>query len=160
MRGSGGPWPPLFDEIFNVEQAVVAGGLEVFGELGSGDSVWSDCFGPDGPDRGNPGKIGVGMPFVGEVVPMAWADGGLDLMARFEREECGVADEDGSVCVFEHGDGVCRRGDEGGVRVEKFAEEDFGVGERAARGGVGGDGLYCVERVRRFDDELDGADFV
>ena len=39
----GGGWDgdargPLFDEIFDVEEAVVAGGFEVFGEFGSGDS--------------------------------------------------------------------------------------------------------------------------
>ena len=44
--------------------------------------------------------------------------------------------------------------------MEEFAEENFSVGEGAAGGGVGGDGFYCAEGVRGFDDELDGADFV
>jgi len=100
------------------------------------------------------------VPLVGEVVPYAGADRGFDLFAGFEGEEGGIADEDGGVGVLEHGDGVGRGREEGGVGAEEFAEEDFGVGERAARGGVGCDGADRAEGVGRFDDELDGADFV
>lgn len=43
---------------------------------------------------------------------------------------------------------------------EEFAEEDLGVGKRAAGGGVGGDGFYGVKGVRGFDDHLNGANLV
>ena len=62
--------------------------------------------------------------------------------------------------MLQHGDGVGCGGEKGGVCVEEFAEEYFGVGKGAAGCGVGGDGPYGGEGVRRFDDELDGADFV
>ena len=61
---------------------------------------------------------------------------------------------------MQHGDGIGCGGGQGGSSIEEFAEEDLGVGERAARGGIGGDGPYRAESVRRFDDELDGANFV
>ena len=80
------------------------------------------------------------MPLVGEVVPLAWADRGFDWFAGFEGEEGRIADEDCGVGLLQHRDGVGCGGNEGGVGVEEFAEEDFGVGERTAGGGVGGDG--------------------
>ena len=55
-----------------------------------------------------------------------------------------VADEECGVGVREHGDGIGWVLEEGGVGAEELAEEDLGVGEGAAGGGVGGDGLYCV----------------
>ena len=122
-------------------------------------------FGADGPDCGDPGEIGAGMPLVSQVEPLAGADDLLDVFAGLESEEGRIADEDGGVRLLQHGDGVGRCGKECGVGVEEFAEEDFGVGERAAGGGVGSDGFYGVEgmrgfRVPRLYDELDGADFV
>ena len=136
-----------------------AGVVEIFSELLRGDLAGVEGFGTDGPDGGNPGEFGAGAPLVGEVKPLAWPDGGFDLFARFEGKEGGVADEDGGVCVLQHGDGIGCGGEERGVGVEEFAEEDLGVGERTARGCVGSDGFYCAEGVGRFNDELDGADF-
>jgi hypothetical protein len=62
--------------------------------------------------------------------------------------------------LLQHGDGVGLRGQEGWVSVEEFAEEDLGVGEGAAGGGVGGDDADCAEGVGEFNDELDGTDLV
>src|SRR5260370_41868152 len=98
-------------------------------------------------------------------MPLAGADFVFYRFAGFEGEEGGIADEDGGVCLLQHGDGVGCGGEEGGVGVVEFAEQDFGVGEGAAGGGVGGDGADGAEGVRRFrvgrfNDELDGADFV
>lgn len=48
--------------------------------------------------------------------------------------------------------------DEGGWVGGEGAEEEFGVGERAAGGGVGGDGADGLEGVGLFEDEEDGTD--
>ncbi len=159
----GGGWDgdargPLLDEVVDVGEAVVAGDGEVVGELGGGDVADGECLGTDGPDGGYPGKAGAGVPLVGEVEPLAGAYGLLDCFAGFQGQESGVADEDGCVGELEHRDGVGWGREEGGMGVEEFAEEDLGVGEGAAGGGVGGDGFYCAEGVGLFDDELDGAD--
>src|SRR5258705_12546901 len=76
----GGGWDgdargPLFDEFFDVEEAVVAGGFKVFGELRGGEVRVVEGFEADGPDGGDPGKVGASVPLVGEVVPLAGADG-------------------------------------------------------------------------------------
>jgi hypothetical protein len=85
----GGWWDgdarcPLFDEVVDVEEAVVARGLEVVGELSCGECIGADGFGADGPDGGYPREIGASVPFVGEIDPGARADGLLDLLAGFE----------------------------------------------------------------------------
>lgn len=92
----------------------------------------------------------------------ARADGRFELWTDFEGVECGVADEDGGVGALEHGDGVGVARDEGGLDEEELAEENIGVGERAARGFVGGDGADGLERDGGIgcvaaNDELDGA---
>ena len=156
-RDAGGP---LVDEVFDVREAVVAGTGEVFGELGGGDVAGGEGFGTDGPDGGDPREVGAGVPFVGEVEPLAGAYGLFDVGTGFEREEGGVADEDGRVGSLEHRDGVGRGGEEGGVGVEEFAEEDFGVREGTAGCGVSSDGFYGAEGVGFFDDKLNGADVV
>ncbi len=89
---------PLFDELFDVGEAVIAGGFEVLSEL-SGCDVALESFRANGPDGCDPGEIGEGVPLVGEVEPLTGADGGFDGFAGFEGEESGVADEDGGVCV-------------------------------------------------------------
>ena len=139
---------------------MVAGGFEVFGELRGGQGGVAESFGADGPYSGDPGKFGAGAPFVGEVEPFTSAEGGFDLLTGFQCEEGGVADEDGGVCALQHGDRIGRGGDEGGVGVEEFAEENLGVGEGTAGGCVGCNGFNCGEGMRGFDDELDGSDFV
>ncbi len=156
----GDAWGPLMDEVFDVGEAVVAGVGEVFGELGGGDVAGGERLGAGGPDGGDPGEVGAGLPLVGKVEPLAGADELFDLSAGFESQEGGIAYEDRGVGVVEHRDGVGCGGEEGGVGVEEFAEEDFGVGEGTAGGGVGGDGLYRAEGVGFFNDELDGADAV
>jgi hypothetical protein len=47
--------------------------------------------------------------------------------------------------VAQHGDGVGGRGEELGIGADEFAEEDLGVGERAAGCRVGGDGADAGE---------------
>ena len=159
----GGGWEsdaggPLSDEGVDVGLAVDAGVIEVVDELVGGDLLKS--LGASGPDGGDPGEAGAGAPFVGEVDPGAGADGGLDVGSGFEGEEGWVADEECGVGMLEHGDGVGGVLQEGGIGADEFAEEDFGVGEGTAGGGVGGDGLDGVQCMRRFENELDGADVV
>jgi hypothetical protein len=151
---------PLFDELLDVEKAVVARGLKVFSELSYGEVGISEGFGADGPNGGDPGKVGAGAPLMGQVEPLTRADVGFDVLAGFECEESGIADEDGRVCVLQHGDWVGCGGYKGGLGVVEFTEEDLGVGEGTAGGGIGGNGFYSVEGVWGFDDELDGTDFV
>ena len=88
---------PLFDEFFDVEETVIAGGFEVFGELGGGEAGWAESFGADGPDGGDPGEVGAGAPLVGEVEPLTGTYGVFDLLAGLKGEERRVADEDGGV---------------------------------------------------------------
>ena len=115
---------------------------------------------PDGPDGCDPGEARAGVPLVGEIDPETRADHLLDLVAGFECQQSRIADEQGGIGLLEHGDGVRGILDEGGVCAEKLAEEDLGICEGAARGGVGCDGANVFEGVGLFDDELDGADAV
>jgi len=158
----GGGWErdargPLADEVFGVGEAVLAGGVEVGDELGA-RLGGGDSFRTHGPDGGDPGQSGALIPLGGDVVPGAWAGFRFDVGAAFEGEQGGVADEQRGVGLGEHGDGI------GGGRLEvrrgaeEVAEEHLCVGDRAARGGVGGDGADVFEAQRSFDDELDGAD--
>ena len=112
------------------------------------------------PDGCDPGKAGACVPLVGEVDPLAGTDSQLDMLAGFERQQGGVADEQGGVGLLEHGDGIGRALNEGGMGAEEFAEEDFGVGERTARSSVRGDGANGFKSIGFFNDELDGADTV
>ena len=142
---------PLCDQVFDVEEAVVAGGFEVFSELRCGESSRRKGFGADGPDCGDPGEVGAGVPLVGEIEPLAGADFFFDGFAGFEGEEGGVADEDGGVGVAEHRDWVSRCGKEGGAGVKEFAEENLGVGEGTAGGGIGGDAAEACQGVWALD---------
>ena len=125
------------DEVVDVGEAVVAGAAEVFGELGGGDVAVSEGFGADGPDGGDPGEAGAGVPLVGEVEPLAGADGWLDCFAGFEGEQGGVADEEGSVGLLQHGDGVGGCGKNAG-----WCRGICGRGSRRRRGS-------CVRLCRR-----------
>ncbi len=68
--------------------------------------------------------------------------------------------------MSEHGEGVGGLFDVGGVRGVEVLEEDAGVGDGAARGGVACDGADVVEGcvggevVGIFDEEEDAADLV
>ena len=104
--GDGEAGSPLVDEVFDVSEAVVAGVCEVFGELSRGDVAGGKGLRTDGPDGGDPGKAGAGVPLVGEVEPLAGAYDLFDMGAGFEREKGGVADEDSGVGLPEHRDGV------------------------------------------------------
>ena len=150
-------WGPFANEVVDVGEAVVARGGEVADELIRGKVALRERFGADGPDGSDPGEAGAGAPFVRQVEPLAGADGLFDLLAGFEGEERGIADEQSGVRVPEHGDGIGGRGDEAGLGVEEVAEEDLGVGARAAGGVVGGYSSDGFESVWMFDDELNGA---
>lgn len=117
-------------------------------------------FGADGPDSGYPRQAGPCVPLVGEVEPLARADRPLNLIAGFERKQSGVAYKESSICLLEHGDRIGEMLDECGLGAEKLAEQDFGVSERTARGGIRGDGADRFEGMAGFDDELDGANTV
>lgn len=76
--GDGDAGGPLADEIVDMGEAVVAGGLEVGGDLGGGDSGGGEGLGADGPDRGDPGQTGAEVPLLGEIEPLAGAGGCFD----------------------------------------------------------------------------------
>src|SRR5271154_1577057 len=57
-RRDGDARCPLVDEVFDVEETMVAGGLEVFSELGGGEIGCAEGFGADRPHSGDPGKAG------------------------------------------------------------------------------------------------------
>src|SRR5258705_4038144 len=93
VMADGGGWDrdaggPLLDEIFDVEKAVVTRGFEVFGEFGSRNRGWGFELGnglwADGPDGSHPRQLCADVPLVGEIVPLAWADGGFFLVAGVE----------------------------------------------------------------------------
>ncbi len=149
---------PLADEVLDVGEAVIAGLVEVGGELGGGGGV--EDFWARGPDGGDPGEAGAGVPLVGEVEPEEWAGDGFDVGLVLAGEEGGVADEEGGVGVLKHGDGVGWAGKKGGRVTYELAEEDLGVGDGGAGGGVGGDGAEVFEGVWVLDEEEDGADVV
>lgn len=94
------------DEVVDVGEAVVAGVGEVFDDLRLGDVAFGEGFGADCPYGGDPGESGAGAPLVGEVEPLAGADGVFDLFAVLESEKSGVADEECGVGLAEHGDGI------------------------------------------------------
>ena len=128
-------------------EAVVAGGFEVGDELGGGDVAGVRASGRTAQTAATQGRW--------VRVCHSWARSnqrqgptGCSMLRRcFEGEQCGVADEQGGVGVLEHGDGVGWVLEEGGLGAEEFAEEDLGVGEGAAGGGVGGYGADCGEGV-------------
>ncbi len=78
----------------------------------------------------------------------------------------GVADEESRVGGGEHGGEVGGEVEEGGVVLVEVLEEDAGVGDGAAAGGVDGDGANLLEGfdggepVGIFDEQEDAADFV
>jgi hypothetical protein len=148
---------PLVDEGFDVFEAVLTRGVEIEEELLALFAA-EPYLRADGPDRRDPGKAGVAVPEVGKVMPGAGGCLLLNRFAIFEGEEGGVADEERGVVLLQHGDGIGRRRFEAGVGVEEVAEEEFGVGDGAPGGGVGGDGADVFEVAP--GDELDGADAV
>src|SRR5271163_2719868 len=58
--GDGDAGGPLFDELFDVEKAMIARGFQVFGKLSRGEIRWAEGLRTDSPDRGYPGEIGAG----------------------------------------------------------------------------------------------------
>jgi len=104
---------------------------------------------------------------VGEVEPEEWDfGGGVDGGAVFAGEEGGVADEEGGVGGREHGGRVGGEVEKGGVSLVEVLEEDAGIGDGAAAGGVGGQGADLLEGLVGgkaggiFDEQEDAADFV
>ena len=69
------------------------------------------------------------MPFVREVEPEAGASGSFDAVAVLQGEQGRIADEQGGVCVREHGGRIGRRWEKLRIVIEEFAEEDLRVGE-------------------------------
>lgn len=170
VGGDGDAGRPLANEGVDVGEACVAAADEVGGELlrreaGEGQRLWAHS-----PDGGDPGKACELAPEGRDVEPEERAgveigvelgcDLRFDLGAVLAGEQRGVADEERGVVSAQHGDGVGGLLDEGGSRADELAEEDLGVGEGAAGGGVGGDGADGFEGVAGAEDELDGADVV
>lgn len=53
--GDGDARGPLFDELVDVKQAMIARGFEVFGELSGSDARWAESVRAHGPDGSYPG---------------------------------------------------------------------------------------------------------
>ena len=158
---------PLGDEGFYVCLACDAAGVGVVDELLGGDAaVVAESFGADGPDGGDPGQAGAFAPELREVEPeQRFRVGGIDGGAVFAGEQGGVADEECSVGVGQHREGLGGLLHEVGTIAVEVGEEDLGVGEGAARGGVGGygadgaEGFVDAQTMRVPDEEKDAADF-
>jgi len=118
---------PFVDEVVDVGEAVVARVGEVIGDLTHGEMAGGECFGTHSPDGSDPGKAGESNPLMSKVKPLARADRILDLLPGFEREESRVADEQGSVSLLEHVDGIGRHGQELRFGMKEFPEEDLRV---------------------------------
>ena len=140
---AGGTWirrGPFFDERGDVCEAGIARLVEIFDQAGGREIGGSQRVGTGRPDGRNPGQAGPQPPLVRDVDPEARADLGFDRRAGFEREQRGVADQQGSIGVRSMATGIGRGGHELRAGREKSAEQHVGVGERGAGGGIGGYG--------------------
>ena len=165
-RADGEARCPLGNQLLGVGEAGVAACGQVGDELPRGKAGGGKSFGTHGPDGGDPGQGGELVPQVGQVEPEeGCVDCGFNLGAAFSCEESGIADEERSVRGCEHGQRIGRALDEGGIRAVEVLEEDAGVGDGAAAGGVGCDaadarqgvGDGCVAGI--FDEQKNAADF-
>lgn len=123
LRSEGDSGGPFANKVFDVSEAVISREGEITDNLRLVDVAFSEGFTAGRPYGGHPGKAGPGVPLVGEVEPLARADGVLDLLAVFECEERRIPDEECGVGLTEHGNGVGRRGQEGWVGTEEVTEE-------------------------------------
>jgi len=159
LLGEGELAGPLGDEGVNVLEAVVAGLDEVVGDglvqrAGQDFGLWGG-----GPDGGDEGESGEGVPLLGEVVVDEVFVGAFEAVgAFFKGEESGVADDDGGVSGSEHGVEVGGPGDKWDVGVAPGVEEDAGVGDGGAGSGVSSDGANGREGLAGAADEEQGAD--
>ena len=78
---------PFDDQVVDVGEAVVAGAVEIFDQPVGGQGFGSQRLWADGPDGGDPGQAGAGVPLVGDVDPETGADLLLDLVAGLEGEQ-------------------------------------------------------------------------
>ena len=140
---------PLDDKWVDVFDAVDAGLDEVLD-----NALLQRLAAGRSPDGGDEGEAGEGMPIVGEVVIDEFFSGSLEAIgAFFEGEESGIADEDGGVCLVEHGVEVGGHGDERNVGVSPLVEEDAGIGQGGAAGDVGGYRMDGGEELAGAADE-------
>ena len=95
---------PLPDEVFDVGEAVITGVGEVFDQSGRAGMAVRQCLRAGGPYGSDPGEASAGVPLVGEVEPFARAYGMLYCFARFESQQCGIADENGGIGLLKHSD--------------------------------------------------------
>jgi len=63
-----------------------------------------------------------------EVDPLTGADDGFDLLAGFEGEQGGIADEQGCIRALEHRNGIGRCREKLRPGMEEVAEENLSVG--------------------------------
>jgi hypothetical protein len=116
--------------------------------------------GAQSPDGGDPGKARLFPPKRGDIVPRTRSYDGFDRGSLFECKQRRIADEQGGIVLTQHGDCVGGSGLEGWRSAEEVAQQDFCVGNGAARCGIGGHGLKPAKRERLFDDQLDRSHLV
>ena len=87
-------------------------------------------------------------PLFSQVVIDQFFAGALEAVgAFFEGHESGIADEDGGVGSIEHGVEIGGHRNERHVWVSPSMEEDAGVGDGGAAGGIGCDAAQFRERL-------------
>ena len=150
---------PLLYESVNVREAMVARELEIAGELDGGE--FAEEVGTAGPDGGDPGQAGAGVPLVGEVEILAGAaKSEIDFGAAFKGEQGGIANEERGIGLREHGDGVGGYGEELWSGAEEVLEENLGVGDGRSGGRIGRNGSDGFEGVTGPEEKEDGADTI
>ena len=152
--GDGELRGPLGGQSFNVLEAVNAGLDEI-----CRDALIQRTALCNTPDCGDEGEAGEGFPLVGKVVVDELFAGALESVGTFfEGEQGGVTNDDGGVGLVEHGVEVGGHGQEWDCRVLPLVEEDAGVGDGGAAGGVCGNGAEGFKRLVGAADQEQGTD--
>ena len=152
--GDGESAGPLGGQSFNALEAVDAGLDEI-----CRDALIQRTALCNTPDCRDEGEAGEGFPLVGEVVVDELFAGALEAVGTFfEGEQGGITDDDCGVGLVEHGVEVGGHGQEWDCRVLPLVEEDAGVGDGGAAGGVCGNGAEGFKRLVGAADQEQGTD--
>ena len=143
--GMGDAGGPLVDQVVDVGEAVSRGSASrSCGELGCGDVAGARASGRTAQTAATQGRL--------VRVCHSWARSShwqgptvASMASRYSRaRRAGSPMRRAASACWSMAMGSAGCWEEGGVGAEEFAEEDLGVGEGAAGGGVGGYGLDGV----------------